>query len=67
VESGVLLLPKVIVPLVFVFDGLTIPVTAALKPAGPDELPPPAPPPLLLPPPQAARASVATAPAAASP
>jgi hypothetical protein len=70
VESGVLLSPNVSVPLVFLFDGLTTPVTAALRPDADDEpplllLPPP--PPLLPPPPQAARASVAAAPNAASP
>jgi hypothetical protein len=61
----VLLLPKAIVPWVFAVEGLTIRVTAALKPA---ELDPPLPlPPLLLPPPHAARARAAATPAAASP
>jgi hypothetical protein len=49
----------------FFIDGLTTPVTAALKPAEPDELPPPLP--LLVPLLQAATARVATAPNAASP
>ena len=67
VESGVLLSPNDSVPPLWL-DGLTTPVTAALKPVGPD-VPPLPPPPLLLllPPPQAASASVATAPSAASP
>ena len=64
-----LLNPNVSVPLVFLADGLTTPVTAALKPAAEDEPPLPLLPllPLLPPPPQAARARVATAPNAASP
>jgi hypothetical protein len=63
----VLLLPKAIVPWVFAVEGLTIRVTAALKPAELDPPLPLPPPPLLLPPPHAARARAAAAPAAASP
>ena len=58
--------PNDSVPVLFYIDGLTTPVTAALKPAEPDELPPPLPP-LLVPLLQAATARVATAPNAASP
>ena len=67
VESGVLLSPNDSVPVLFFVDGLTMPVTAALKPVPLDELVLLLPPLLLLPPPQAAIPRAATAPNAASP
>ena len=65
VESGALLLPKVMVP-PLVVDGLTTLVTAALNPVVDVE---PVPPPLLLLPPllHAASARTAVTPSAASP